>query len=265
MKTASFRTLSVTAQTVNALIKAQETDALALYMAYFEIADWQGTYRVKATTGFMAQRLGWSEDKVQKNKKVLKELNLIKDYQDRNKETNKINGHYILIYHLVKDVPPTDNPEGWNDLEVVENGTSTHNVSQSTHNVTNFAKSSFAESLSPQSISSEGYTTVPVTEDGDPIPKRKTKSKSETPDAPKVFDIFYQELKVFTTGWIVMPSKRKSAQILWDEKGEEKIRNALRFARDNSDNAYCPKITIPEDLLGKWDKLLEFRKKQNGS
>lgn len=67
-----------------------------LYDFYYYTAKWQKTNTPKATTSYVAKGLGWTEEKVQKNKKGLKELGLIEDIQSVD-ERGKIKGHYVYV------------------------------------------------------------------------------------------------------------------------------------------------------------------------
>lgn len=123
----------------------------------------------------------------------------------------------------------------------------------------NNSETKVPHSVNDLSISSEGYTTVPVNEDGDIAPARK---KAETTnDAPTVFKVFQEELKVFTAGWVKNKTERQNAQILFKEKGIDKIRNALRFYYENRKEPFIPDVTSPYRLANKWDALLKFRDK----
>ena len=72
-------------------------DLIALYTFYYYTAKWQDTKQAKATTGYTAKGLGWGEDRVRKNKKILIELELIEDITSRDPKTKQINGHYIYV------------------------------------------------------------------------------------------------------------------------------------------------------------------------
>lgn len=218
MATVQFRPIGVTAQTIHALVKAKETDALALYMAYFEVSDWQKCQRVKATTGFMATRLGWSESKIQKNKKVLIEMGLIADYKDVDPVTNQVNGWYIAIYHLVDktiqhDAHPSQIPGGGLGQGVENLGISAINVKESAINVSkvgiskeiqittkneedNTEFSGNSKTAAQVALENGDYDVVPTNLDGDEISPRK---KPQTWDVEKrVFAAFVDKAKVYT-------------------------------------------------------------------
>jgi hypothetical protein len=122
-----FKIVGITDITIRNILQNAGSEALALYVAYYEIATWQGTYRVKATTNFMAKRMKWSTRKVIRQKNLLKEIDAIADYQDKDSE-GVIQGHYIAIKHLVDEMGVTkthrvDKPTGWeNGIQVLSTG-----------------------------------------------------------------------------------------------------------------------------------------------
>lgn len=72
-------------------------DLMALYWFYYYTAKWQKTDKAKATTSYTAKGLKWSEDRIRRTKKILIQLGLIEDITSRDKDTNKITGHYIYV------------------------------------------------------------------------------------------------------------------------------------------------------------------------
>lgn len=121
-----FKIVGITDITIRNILQNGGSEALALYVAYYEISTWQGTYRVRATTGFMAKRMKWSSRKVIRVKNKLKELKVLADYQDKTPE-GVIKGHYVAIKHLVDEgVTKThrvDEPTGWeNGIQVLSTG-----------------------------------------------------------------------------------------------------------------------------------------------
>jgi len=96
----------ITKYTMDKMLREHKCDELiALYNVYCYVAMWQKTNRIKATTNYISNQrcLGWSEKKVQRVKKRLKELGLIADVVVR--ERGKITGHFIQIkYVLYSDV-----------------------------------------------------------------------------------------------------------------------------------------------------------------
>lgn len=114
MKTAQFKIVAMTDITIRNILQNASVEALGLYTAYFEIAQWQETYKVKATTGFMVKRTGWSKNKVIKYKKQLIQLGVLQDHKDIG-EDGQVKGHYVEILHLVDEKPHSQKPEGGND------------------------------------------------------------------------------------------------------------------------------------------------------
>lgn len=105
----SFKIVAMTDVTIRNILQNASGEALGLYTAYFEVAQWQGTYRVKATNGFMAKRLGWGIKKLIKYKKQLMELGVVENYTTKS-DNNAVTGHYITINHLVNDSQSVQNP-----------------------------------------------------------------------------------------------------------------------------------------------------------
>ena len=87
--------IATTDVSIRRIIQTGKSEAVTLYMAYLEVSEWQGTRIVKATTDFMAKRLNWTEERVRKSKKVLKDLGLVNDFERRKK--GKISGRFIEI------------------------------------------------------------------------------------------------------------------------------------------------------------------------
>ncbi len=102
----------------------KQADLLALYIFYYSTAKWQRTSQPKATTSYVAQGLGWTEERVQKIKKRLKELQLIEDIRIHT-VGNRINGHFIKIHLNVHTTPPSyqgvESPGGNSYIEVYNN------------------------------------------------------------------------------------------------------------------------------------------------
>lgn len=100
------------------LQQTKPADLIALYTYYYYTAKWQHTNQPRATTGYVAKGLRWSEERVQSRKKTLLELGLIEDVQAKN-EKGQITGHYVRVNFLwgkakVETIKnhPTENPGG---------------------------------------------------------------------------------------------------------------------------------------------------------
>lgn len=80
------------------LLKQEKpADLISLYTFYYYTAKWQSTNITKATTSYTATGLGWSESRVRKTKKKLKNLHLVEDIRIKNEKTNQIVGHFIKV------------------------------------------------------------------------------------------------------------------------------------------------------------------------
>lgn len=79
------------------IVQEHPADLMALYWFYYYVAKWQRTNRPKSTTSFAAEGLRWGQDRVRRTKKQLVDLQLIEDITSRDKNTNKITGHYIYV------------------------------------------------------------------------------------------------------------------------------------------------------------------------
>lgn len=106
---------------IDLLLKEEKaSDLIGLYTFYYYTAKWQHTNQPRATTAYTAKGLHWTEERVQKRKKTLLELNLIEDVQAKN-EKGQITGHYVRVKFIwgktatepIKNHPP-ENTEGGN-------------------------------------------------------------------------------------------------------------------------------------------------------
>ena len=77
-------------------------DLIALYTFYYYTAKWQCTNTARATTAYTAEGLDWTEARVKKNKKVLLDIGLIEDRQQRNSH-NRITGHFVYVRFMWSD------------------------------------------------------------------------------------------------------------------------------------------------------------------
>ncbi len=101
------------------LKQSKPADLIALYAFYYYTAKWQQTNQPKATTGYVARGLKWSENRVQSCKKILLSLNLIEDVQSKN-DKGQITGHYVRVNFIwgrtkVRTLgnPPTGKSTPW--------------------------------------------------------------------------------------------------------------------------------------------------------
>ena len=96
--------ITISKATIDIILKENKpADLIALYCFYYYTAKWQGTNYPKATTSYAAQGLHWSQDRIRQTKKTLIKLGLVEDRTSRDKNTNKITGHYIYIKFILWD------------------------------------------------------------------------------------------------------------------------------------------------------------------
>jgi hypothetical protein len=92
-------------QTLDVLLKQKNAaDLIALYSFYYYTAKWQNEQQTKATTGFVAKGLKWSEKKVRDRKKELIKLGLVSDVKQTDEE-GKVTGWYIRVTYFWRRDP----------------------------------------------------------------------------------------------------------------------------------------------------------------
>lgn len=83
------------------------------------------------------------------------------------------------------------------------------------------------------------------------------KPENRTKDKQAVFALFGQK-----QGWMIHKAQKDAALRLFDQKGLNQIRAALKFYRENKDEKFCPQVRTPYELEEKWSALVSFQKKQ---
>jgi len=90
-------------------------DLIALYCFYYYTAKWQKTDQPRATSSYVMSGLKWGETRFIKAKRVLRELNLIEDADNRGAD-GRVLSHYIKLNFLWKNpmvtTPPAHPPGG---------------------------------------------------------------------------------------------------------------------------------------------------------
>ncbi len=99
-ETAHFTPIGVTFETIDRLVKDKQMDAVALYMAFCAIAEWQKTNSIKATKSFMLKRTGWGKARYEAAKATLVQYNLVENIT-RSGEGGRVVGWYVKINHMV--------------------------------------------------------------------------------------------------------------------------------------------------------------------
>ena len=109
------------------LKKDKPGDLIALYLFYYYTAKWQKTNQPKSTTGYSANGLKWTKNRIRKAKQQLIEIGLIEDIQSRD-DQNKVTGHYIKVKFIwsqnkTEEIKshPNDFPQGGFDHSVEKN------------------------------------------------------------------------------------------------------------------------------------------------
>jgi len=252
MITKHFTPIGVTLETIDQLVREQEMDAVALYMAYCAVAQWQSTHQVKATNGFMITRTGWTKERFGKAKRVLISKGLIQNIRNTT-ETNQIEGWYIKINHIVSDeviipdeaTPPdfhgggnpnrwkTPPPSAFNESKVLSTKQSPSETDVSQENDENY-----------EAVDDEGNPLV-------------VKQKADT-TYKKLYQLWWDKYPV---NWNRNRTQISSAKNLLEEHGMEQVEKALTFWRKYKSDPFCPDISTPYDLDSKWDKLLQYKKR----
>ena len=87
-------------------------------------------------------------------------------------------------------------------------------------------------------------------------------SKKKYPNALQVYKVFLEVLGKLPANWKVNKTQLQCAENLFEERGLEKVRNALQFYKEHQEEEFCPQVSTPYDLDAKWTKLGEFKLKQ---
>lgn len=88
--------------TLETLIHLDDADnCIALYVAYYRLAKWQKTNKIKATDEYIKKTLHWGKEKIVKTKNILKKCGLIEIIQQRNE--SKIIGWFVKINYIISE------------------------------------------------------------------------------------------------------------------------------------------------------------------
>ena len=176
-------------------------DIVALYVFYYYTAKWQQTDQIKATTNYTAAGLQWSRDRVRKVKNILRDLELIEDFQPKD-ELGQTIGHFIKI-NFVWSLnqggihPPGNPPSGYPPI--------------------NALKTNMERGLKADTLEKKGKEERNII----PPPKELVEVycvKRKNGVNPQIFIDFYE-----SKGWFVGKNKMKDWQAAirtWESKGE---------------------------------------------
>jgi hypothetical protein len=227
-----FTPIGVTLETIDQLVREQEMDAVALYMAYCAVSQWQGTHQVKATNGFMTTRTGWTEKRFGKAKRVLISKGLVQNLRNLT-DTGAIEGWYVKINHVVssevivpdESTPPEiDCPGNRRDCEI--DPPSAFNESK----VLSTKESSFSANAEEKDFLSEAVEDVTFEVDEDFAPARSLRSRKPAPSTPLVSWAEQRRGRKFTT-----PIKQRSAILKLKESLDDEDIKALWMETENDE------------------------------
>lgn len=86
-------------------------------------------------------------------------------------------------------------------------------------------------------------------------------SKKKYPNALQVYKVFLEVLGKLPANWKVNKTQLQCAENLFEERGLEKVRNALQFYKEHQEEEFCPQVSTPYDLDTKYTKLSQFKTK----
>jgi hypothetical protein len=99
--------VAITRQTFTRILgseKKNKGDMLALWMFYAYTARWQHVSQAKATTGYTAKGLAWTEERVRKAKRELVAMDLVQDAVSKDGDGKAV-GWFIRVFHLATHTP----------------------------------------------------------------------------------------------------------------------------------------------------------------
>ena len=76
------------------------SDLIGLYTFYYNTAIWQKTNQPKCNASYVKKGLHWSDERFAKANRKLKALGLVENFKRKNKESGKIEGHYIKVKYI---------------------------------------------------------------------------------------------------------------------------------------------------------------------
>lgn len=79
----------------------------------------------------------------------------------------------------------------------------------------------------------------------------------------EVYAVFKEVYGTTPPDWAMNTTEQKSADILFEVKGVERVKRALLFYEENKDHEFCPKVYSPTSLNRKWQPLFDFKEKNN--
>jgi hypothetical protein len=292
-RVASFTPIGVTFETIDKLARTKNTDALALYMAYTAVAHWQKTYKPRATNSFMMKRLGWTEAKLAKARKVLKEFNLIKDIQENSE--GKFGKTYTKVNHVVdsiSDRTPVSPQErssagAKNGEQVLSTVIKVPSINKEVLSTVIKSENGFSQpkqknndsilSVESEDEDAEKEAVTDDVNDFDYIPSAKKKIKSVSPPADSDGAWLNKKIPLWKgvcSSWrdiYKIKTERTKLEKLYELHSEKEVDWIIKFGlpqtnplpQKGSGATFFWKIFKPSELYRDWDKYVtEFKSKK---
>lgn len=202
-------------------------------MLFADIASFNECFMLNST---LAARYGCSERTIQDRIKKLKDKGYIKQisFDGRTRKLQALHHFAYQTREISHPCPAESRTPDTRNLAPIDN---------------NIDNNTLSDADAPQDV-------IVVVEDKPPAKKPKDTR------AHQVFQLFKNN---YPANWKINKTQNQAAINLLEEKGIEKIKNALDFHGENRKLPFCPSITTPYDLDSKWSKLVEFKKKHYGS
>jgi hypothetical protein len=223
-KLAEYTPVHITGESIDFILRELGSDALALYVAYAGISQWQKTTTIKATTAFMAERMRWTDKRVRKNKKLLLDNGYIEDVQK--KQNNKIVGWYLKIIYLVSISHTVVNRTGWETSQGGKEG------GQVLYKET---KSALKENLSAL---------------------KRNRSTSENKFSQEIVDIMELFSQINPSIQYGNKTQRKACEDMLKRFGYESTIKMVKQVLGVQGNKYAPTATTPYTM---YQKLADFK------
>lgn len=134
-----------------------------------------------------------------------------------------------------------------------------NNTHCATHgkNMKNYNENDFSDSADKVLDLDSGEEIIPV--------KVKTKPQPKTNNPIYQLFALFEGLNPSWRSWQVMKPQREAAESLLIEPfGIEKVTEVLSHFRANRHKQYCPQVTSPYALLGKWEAYQTFKNQKKG-
>lgn len=229
------------------VLRGMPVAAQALYMWLCAYAN--DTGECFPSRARLAKDCNCSLNTIDRFTKLLEDRGLLK-IEKRFKNNEQITNLYTLM--IVEGGSPTDEPPSPTD----EQGVAPQMNTELNPILTQSTYQGVAAAPRESSFDKKEWVLRAVTESGDHI---KTRGGSKYPHAKEVFSWFDNPEK----SWNLNTTELKHAELLW-ERGESKVKGALKFVKRHLGDEFCPKVTKPSDLERKWSDIVVYAERNNG-